>query len=134
MKIFAILFPTSHCALPHSPSLKFPSPSLPSPTLSSPFASLGTEQLSGCHLSFSLGSWLKFRAMHTSSVSVKKISISDERLRNSRNQWGNELDINPRRNAVEFSLNNRLTLLCLFNQGPQLNRHFDRSELHILAT
>ena len=65
---------------------------------------------------------------------LKKILISDEQLRNSKHQWGSELDINPSRHVVEFSWNNRFTLFCLFRPGYQLNRHFDRSELHILAS
>lgn len=74
------------------------------------------------------------KILRVSLVTFKKISISDEQLRNSRNCWGNEVDINPSRNVAEFSLNNRFTLFYLFSPGYQLNRHFDRSELHILAT
>ena len=71
--------------------------------------------------------------MHGSFVSSQKISISDEQLRDVRNRGGNE-EINPSRNVVEFSLNNGIILFYLFSPGFQLNRHFDRSELHILST
>lgn len=74
------------------------------------------------------------KILHVSLVTLEKISISDEQDRNSRNWLGNELDINPSRNVVAFPLNNRFTLLYLFSPGYQLNRHLDRSELHILAT
>lgn len=72
--------------------------------------------------------------LHESLVTLQKISISDEQVRNARNWRRNEVDINPSRNAVAFPLNNTFTLLYLFSPGFQLHRHLDRSELRILAT